>query len=73
MATVFLAHDLKHERDVAVKLLHPELALSLGGERFEREIKLAAKLQHLLGLSLGPHEDADIADLVGADRAGGAQ
>jgi serine/threonine-protein kinase len=46
MATVFLARDLKHEREVAIKLLHPDLAASLGGERFEREIKLAAKLQH---------------------------
>ena len=52
MATVFLARDIKHEREVAIKVLHPELAASLGGERFEREIKLAAKLQHphILGL-----------------------
>ena len=46
MATVFLAHDLKHERPVALKVIHPELALSLGPERFLREIKLAARLQH---------------------------
>ena len=52
MATVFLAHDLRHERDVAIKVLHPELAASMGAERFEREIKLAAKLHHphILGL-----------------------
>jgi len=52
MATVFLAHDLRHERDVAIKVLHPELAASMGAERFEREIKLAAKLNHphILGL-----------------------
>src|SRR4029079_19021349 len=52
MATVFLARDVKHEREVAIKVLHPELAASLGGERFEREIRLAAKLQHphILGL-----------------------
>ena len=52
MATVYLALDLKHDREVAIKVLHPELAASLGGERFEREIKLAAKLQHphILGL-----------------------
>ena len=52
MATVFLAKDLKHERDVAIKVLHPELSASLGAERFEREIRLAAKLQHpnILGL-----------------------
>src|SRR6266480_2152463 len=46
MATVFLAHDLKHDRPVALKVLHPELAAALGPERFEREIKLAARLQH---------------------------
>ena len=46
MATVFLARDLKHDRPVALKVLHPELAMSLGPERFLREIKLAARLQH---------------------------
>jgi serine/threonine protein kinase len=46
MATVFLAHDLKHERDVALKVLHPELAAVLGAERFLAEIKVTAKLQH---------------------------
>src|SRR3954470_618820 len=46
MATVYLARDLQHERPVALKVLHPELAASLGAERFQREIKLAAKLQH---------------------------
>jgi len=46
MATVFLAHDVKHDRPVALKVLHPELAATLGPERFEREIKLAARLQH---------------------------
>ncbi len=46
MATVFLARDLKHDRPVAIKVLHPELAASLGPERFLREIKLAARLQH---------------------------
>ncbi|HYV98530.1 MAG TPA: protein kinase [Gemmatimonadaceae bacterium] len=52
MATVYLAHDLKHDREVAIKVLHPDLAATLGGDRFEREIKLAAKLQHphILGL-----------------------
>ena len=34
MATVYLAHDLKHERDVAIKVLHPDLGAALGGERF---------------------------------------
>jgi serine/threonine protein kinase len=44
MATVYLARDLRHERHVAVKVLRPELAASLGSERFLREIKLAARL-----------------------------
>jgi serine/threonine-protein kinase len=46
MATVYLAHDLKHDRDVAIKVLHPELAAALGGERFLSEIKTTARLQH---------------------------
>jgi serine/threonine-protein kinase len=46
MATVYLAHDLKHDRPVALKVLHPELASMLGPERFLREIRLAARLQH---------------------------
>jgi len=43
---VYLARDLKHDRPVALKVLHPELALTLGPERFQREIRLAARLQH---------------------------
>jgi serine/threonine-protein kinase len=46
MATVYLAHDLKHDRLVALKVLHPELTASLGPERFLREIKLTARLRH---------------------------
>jgi serine/threonine-protein kinase len=46
MATVWLARDLKHDRLVAVKVLHPQLAESFGPERFQREIRLAARLQH---------------------------
>jgi serine/threonine protein kinase len=46
MATVFLARDLRHDRPVALKVLHPQLAAALGGERFQREIRLAARLQH---------------------------
>jgi serine/threonine-protein kinase len=46
MATVYLAHDLRHDRPVALKVLHPELASTLGPERFQREIRLAARLQH---------------------------
>ena len=52
MAVVFLAKDLRHDREVAIKVLHPELSASIGADRFEREIKLAARLQHpnILGL-----------------------
>src|SRR4029078_11226857 len=46
MATVYLAHDVRHDRPVALKVLHPDLAASLGPERFQREIRLAARLQH---------------------------
>src|SRR3989449_6807914 len=46
MATVYLAQDLKHDRDVAIKVLNPEVATSVGVERFLREIRLAARLQH---------------------------
>jgi serine/threonine protein kinase/cytochrome c-type biogenesis protein CcmH/NrfG len=46
MAVVFLAEDLKHRRRVAIKLLKPELSAVLGGERFFREIEIAAGLQH---------------------------
>ncbi|HTI04226.1 MAG TPA: serine/threonine-protein kinase, partial [Gemmatimonadales bacterium] len=46
MATVYLAHDLRHDRSVAIKVLHPELGAALGGERFLSEIKTTARLQH---------------------------
>ncbi|MBA3467863.1 MAG: serine/threonine protein kinase, partial [Gemmatimonadaceae bacterium] len=46
MATVYLAQDVKHDRTVALKVLHHELAASLGPDRFLREIKLAARLNH---------------------------
>src|SRR5215831_9939514 len=46
IATVFLAHDLRHKRRVAIKVLKPELAALLGGERFLSEIQIAASLQH---------------------------
>ena len=52
MATVYLAEDLKHRRRVAIKVLRPELAATMGSERFAREIEVAARLQHphILGL-----------------------
>jgi Tol biopolymer transport system component len=46
MATVYLAHDLKHDRDVAIKVLKPELAAVLGADRFVQEITTTAQLQH---------------------------
>ena len=46
MATVYLAHDVKHDRSVAVKVLRPELAAVIGAERFLAEIKTTANLQH---------------------------
>ena len=46
MAVVYLVRDLKHDRPVALKVLLPELAASLGADRFQREIRLAARLQH---------------------------
>ncbi len=52
MATVYLAHDLKHDRQVAIKVLRPELAAVIGADRFLSEIKTTANLQHphILGL-----------------------
>ena len=46
MATVYLAHDLRHDRDVALKVLRPEISAAMGADRFLREIKLAAGLTH---------------------------
>ena len=59
MATVYLAHDLKHDRPVALKVLRPELAAILGGERFLKEIRLTANLQHPHILGLHDSGEAD--------------
>jgi serine/threonine-protein kinase len=59
MATVYLAEDLKHHRKVAVKVLRPELAATMGAERFEREIQVAARLQHPHILALLDSGEAD--------------
>ncbi len=59
MATVYLAEDLKHHRKVAVKVLRPELAATLGPERFVREIEIAAKLSHPHILPLFDSGEAD--------------
>src|SRR5258708_1526065 len=60
MATVYLATEPKHDRKVAIKVLHPELAATLGAERFLREIHIAAGLTH-------PH----ILPLIDSGEAGG--
>jgi serine/threonine-protein kinase len=59
MATVYLAHDLKHDRMVAVKVLHPEVAAVVGAERFLKEIKVTANLQHPHILPLHDSGQAD--------------
>src|SRR4029078_8740884 len=64
MATVYLAHDLRHDRPVALKVLHPELSMALGAERFQREIRLAARLQHPHILTV--HDSGEIAGASGA-------
>ena len=46
MATVFLAHDARHNRKVAIKVMHPELAAVIGPERFLKEIETTANLHH---------------------------
>ncbi len=46
MATVYLAHDLRHDRDVAIKVLRPDLAAALGAERFLAEVHITARLDH---------------------------
>jgi Tol biopolymer transport system component/predicted Ser/Thr protein kinase len=61
MATVYLAHDLRHDRSVALKVLRPELAAVLGAERFLNEVRVTANLQH-------PH----ILPLHDSGEAGGA-
>ncbi|HVT38296.1 MAG TPA: protein kinase [Gemmatimonadaceae bacterium] len=63
MATVYLARDLKHDRAVAIKVLHPDLARSLTSERFLREIAITARLNHphiLALLDSGQAGDGDL-------------
>ena len=62
MARVFLAHDLKYEREVAVKVLRPDLAAEVGAARFLREIQIAARLHHPHILPLYDSDQMD--DLV---------
>ncbi|MBI2402194.1 MAG: protein kinase [Gemmatimonadetes bacterium] len=59
MATVYLAHDIRHDRKVAVKVLRPELAAVIGAERFLQEIRVTAHLQHPRLLPLFDSGEAD--------------
>jgi tetratricopeptide (TPR) repeat protein len=59
MAVVYLARDLKHDRPVALKVLRPELAASIGADRFLREIRIAARLNHPNILALIDSGEAD--------------
>jgi len=59
MATVYLAHDIRHDRRVALKVLRPELSAVIGAERFLAEIKLTANLQHPHILPLFDSGEAD--------------
>jgi serine/threonine-protein kinase len=62
MATVFLGRDLKHQRDVALKVFRPEVAAAVGHDRFRREIDLAANLSHPHILPL--HDSGEADDLL---------
>jgi serine/threonine protein kinase len=68
MATVYLAWDLKHDRPVALKVLHAELGFTVGADRFKREIRVAAQLQHpnILGI-------LDSGETAATREAGGGQ
>jgi serine/threonine protein kinase len=66
MATVYLAHDPRHGRLVAVKVFRPELATSVGAERFLREIQVAARLTHPHILPLHDSGETVTSRLTGA-------
>src|SRR5262245_4750937 len=59
MATVYLAHDLKHDRRVAIKVLRPELVSAVGAERFLLEVGITARLRHPRILPLLDSDRAD--------------
>jgi serine/threonine-protein kinase len=68
MAAVYLAHDLQQDRPVALKVLHPELGTTVGADRFKREIRVAAGLQHpnILGI-------LDSGETAGTPETGGGR
>jgi len=59
MAIVYLAHDVRHDRSVALKIMLPEIAATLGSDRFLREIQIVAKLSHPNILPLYDSGEAD--------------
>jgi serine/threonine-protein kinase len=59
MAIVYVAHDVRHNRQVALKVIRPELAQAIGAQRFLREIQVTAKLQHPHILALYDSGDAN--------------
>lgn len=59
MATVYMAYDRKHQREVAIKVLRPEIAASIGGDRFLKEIQIVARMVHPHILSLHDSGDAE--------------
>ena len=63
MATVYAARDIRHDRSVALKVLKPEIAATLGAERFLLEIRVAAKLNHPHILPL--HDSGRVVDVEG--------
>ena len=71
MATVYLAEDVKHQRNVALKVLKPELAAVIGGERFVTEIRTTANLQHPHDLALFDSGEADGGGLRSVQETGG--
>ena len=69
MATVYLAHDVRHDRPVAIKVLHPDVAASVGGERFLAEIHTTAKLSHPNILPLFDSGSVSASDSANSDGA----
>src|SRR5665213_3200996 len=70
MATVYLAHDRKHDREVAIKVLRDDVAGMMGAERFTREIRMAARLNHP---NILPLHDSGEAITTNADGSRGAE
>jgi serine/threonine protein kinase len=62
MATVYMAYDLKHQRDVALKVLRPEISMTIGGDRFLKEIQIVARMVHPHILSL--HDSGEAGGFV---------